>query len=298
MDDRALGLLNPVEDDWTFATPCISQHFLWEQWCSIDQLGPFGSSQDETSTVAIVNAPTGPSPHDSFVYRSDISSADLWSDNSPTTECTDPWGALIPITETSPSFLPSDPVAFEKSPPFHEDDCHQPWVATKQRRKRNRDTNSLPLRNSDRQSPSSEKDTTTLAEEKTQHTTIRPNRSVRGDNAYAGQPRNDEMKNVRKRNRIAANKFRAKQRDELLRLESSEQDLERIHRDLSTCVTDLTLEVYNLKMELLQHSGCNCALIQNYLVHESQRYVQALEEGVQRGATSWQPEQPGRTEQG
>jgi hypothetical protein len=106
------------------------------------------------------------------------------------------------------------------------------------------------------------------------------------------------MKSARERNRLAANKFRAKQRDDLLRLESSEQDLERIHRDLSTCVADLTLEIYNLKMELLQHSGCNCALIQNYLVHESQRYVQALEEGVQRGPTSWQPEQPGRTEQG
>ncbi|KAH7224435.1 hypothetical protein B0J15DRAFT_579497 [Fusarium solani] len=298
MDDRALGLLNPVEDDGTFATPYISQYLLWEQWCSVDQLGPYGSSQDETSTAAIVYTPTGPSPHDSFVYRSGISSTDLWSDNTPMTECTDPWGALIPITETSPSFLPSDPVTFEESPPFQDDDWHRPWIPTKQRRKRNRDTNSLPLRKSDRQSLSSDKDTTPLAKEKTQHTTIRPNRSARGDNTYAGQPRNDDMKNARERNRLAANKFRAKQRDDLLRLESSEQDLERIHRDLSTCVADLTLEIYNLKMELLQHSGCNCALIQNYLVHESQRYVQALEEGVQRGPTSWQPEQPGQTEQG
>ena len=172
MDDRALGLLNPVEDDRTFATPYISQYLLWEQWCSVDQLGPYGSSQDETSTAAIVYTPTGPSPHDSFVHRSDISSTDLWSDNSPMTECTDPWGALIPITETSPSFLPSDPVTFEESPPFQDDDWHRPWIPTKQRRKRNRDTNSLPLRKSDRQSLSSDKDTTPLAKKKIQHTTI------------------------------------------------------------------------------------------------------------------------------
>ncbi|KAH7237902.1 hypothetical protein B0J15DRAFT_406180 [Fusarium solani] len=54
-----------------------------------------------------------------------------------------------------------------------------------------------------------------------------------------------------------------------------------IHRDLSTCVADLTFEVYELKMQLLQHSGCNCTLIQNYLAHESQRYVQALVEESQ-----------------
>ncbi|KAH7243829.1 hypothetical protein B0J15DRAFT_403624, partial [Fusarium solani] len=57
--------------------------------------------------------------------------------------------------------------------------------------------------------------------------------------------------------------------EEQLRLESSNQDLERIHRDLSTCVADLTFEVYELKMQLLQHSGCNCNLIQNYLAYES-----------------------------
>ncbi|KAH7232425.1 hypothetical protein B0J15DRAFT_409227, partial [Fusarium solani] len=69
--------------------------------------------------------------------------------------------------------------------------------------------------------------------------------------------------------------------EEQLRLESSNQDLERIHRDLSTCVADLTFEVHKLKMQLLQHSGCNCTLIQNYLAYESQRYVQALAEKSQ-----------------
>jgi hypothetical protein len=58
---------------------------------------------------------------------------------------------------------------------------------------------------------------------------------------------------TQKRKLIAAKKLRVKQREEQLRLESSNQDLERIHRDLSTCVADLTFEVYELKMQLLQY---------------------------------------------
>jgi hypothetical protein len=93
------------------------------------------------------------------------------------------------------------------------------------------------------------------------------------------------MKRIRERNRIAANKFRFNQREEHQGLESSKQDLERINRDLSTCVADLTFEVYELKMQLLQQSGCNCTLMQNYLIHESGRYIQALEEKSRREAS-------------
>jgi hypothetical protein len=47
-------------------------------------------------------------------------------------------------------------------------------------------------------------------------------------------------------------------------------------------VADLTFEVYELKMQLLQQAECNCTLMQNYLVHESGRYIQALEGQPQR----------------
>jgi hypothetical protein len=43
--------------------------------------------------------------------------------------------------------------------------------------------------------------------------------------------------------------------------------------------------VYELKMQLLQQSECNCNLMQNYLVHESGRYIQALEGKSQRRAS-------------
>jgi hypothetical protein len=47
-------------------------------------------------------------------------------------------------------------------------------------------------------------------------------------------------------------------------------------------VADLRFEVHELKMQLLQQSECNCTFMQNYLVHESGRYIQALEGKSQR----------------
>ncbi|RBA09643.1 hypothetical protein FPRO05_14342 [Fusarium proliferatum] len=52
--------------------------------------------------------------------------------------------------------------------------------------------------------------------------------------------------------------------------------MEQINRELSTCATDLTLQVYNLKMKLLQHTDCDCALIQEYIASEAHRYIQDL----------------------
>ncbi|KAM6513976.1 hypothetical protein FALCPG4_015161 [Fusarium falciforme] len=95
----------------------------------------------------------------------------------------------------------------------------------------------------------------------------------------------DYTRKVQEKNRIASNKLRAKKREDERRLESEEEDMERINRDLSTCVTDLTLQVHDLKMKLLQHTDCDCALIQEYISNEAHRYIQDL-----RGER--QPHQP------
>ncbi|KAM5361340.1 hypothetical protein ACJZ2D_013179 [Fusarium nematophilum] len=294
MSDRAQCMLHPMEDDWAFSTSYISQPLPWQQWCPIDQLGPFGSSPDETSTTnSVFYPPNGPSPPNTFVYPGDTGSIDLWSDNSPMTEDTNQWSGLIPVQEILPSFFLSEPVVATESLPL-QDNCHQSPTPQKASGKQNSDTSSPPLRKSDRQRLLSNKSTKPPGKEETQYSTIRRNRGARGNSAYAVQQSGSEMKSVRERNRIAATKFRTKQRQGLQHLESIEQDLERIHRDLSASVTDLTLEVYNLKMELLQHSGCNCTLIQNYLVQESQRYVQVLQEATPRDATGSPPGQCGQ----
>ncbi|KAJ4317644.1 hypothetical protein N0V84_007243 [Fusarium piperis] len=83
---------------------------------------------------------------------------------------------------------------------------------------------------------------------------------------------------VQERNRVASNKFRIKKREDAKRLKADEEDMERINRDLSSCVADLTLEVYQLKIRLLQHTDCDCALIQSYISNEAQRYIQDLDD--------------------
>ncbi|KAJ0130527.1 Uncharacterized protein HZ326_26376 [Fusarium oxysporum f. sp. albedinis] len=87
---------------------------------------------------------------------------------------------------------------------------------------------------------------------------------------------NAYTRKVQERNRIASNKFRIRKQEDERKLKSAEKDMEQINRELSTCATDLTLQVYNLKMKLLQHTDCDCALIQEYIANEAHRYIQDL----------------------
>lgn len=90
-------------------------------------------------------------------------------------------------------------------------------------------------------------------------------------------------KRVQERNRVASNKFRTKKREDAKKLKTDEEDMERVNRDLSSCVADLTQEVYQLKMRLLQHTDCDCALIQNYIASEAQRYIWNLDDKHEHG---------------
>ncbi|KAH7178297.1 hypothetical protein DER46DRAFT_590865 [Fusarium sp. MPI-SDFR-AT-0072] len=92
-------------------------------------------------------------------------------------------------------------------------------------------------------------------------------------------------KKVQERNRIASSKFRIRKREDVEKLRADEQDMERANRDLSSCVSDLTMQVYELKMRLLQHTDCECHLIQDYIANEAHRYIQDLGEGKQNHAT-------------
>ncbi|KAH7111377.1 hypothetical protein EDB81DRAFT_671465 [Dactylonectria macrodidyma] len=262
-------------DDSIFGTSYTSQPLLWEQWWSIDQLVPLGLSEDRSSTANGVYPQTGPLL-DGFVYRCDTSSTDdHWNDTSPVTDYTEPWSGPGPVTKhTAPSSNSEDMVS-EELPPV-QGYWHPPSTPKKPSRKRKRDSDELPPRNSARRSSSGDEGINPQKEEKVKHSNIRRKSIASGNGAHSAQQRDSHINVIQERKRIASNKLRVKKSEALLRLKSNEQDKERIHRDLSTCVADLTLEVYELKMQLLQQSGCNCALIQNYLVHESHQYVQAL----------------------
>lgn len=79
------------------------------------------------------------------------------------------------------------------------------------------------------------------------------------------------------RNRIAADKFRVRKRENIERLQSEEQNVEKHNITLSDCVDKLITEIHQLKMQLLQHSDCNCTLIQDYIRNDAQRYIQSME---------------------
>jgi len=88
-------------------------------------------------------------------------------------------------------------------------------------------------------------------------------------------------KRVQERNRIAADKCRMRKKEELARLQFDEQATEQRHKELSSCMNDLNEEILYLKMQLLQHTSCNCTLIQHYIKNEAQHYIQAMELGSQ-----------------
>ncbi|KAF4986144.1 hypothetical protein FGRMN_10968 [Fusarium graminum] len=95
----------------------------------------------------------------------------------------------------------------------------------------------------------------------------------------------DHSKRVQERNRVASNKFRVKKREDAKRLRTDEMEVERANQDLSATVSDLTMQVYELKMRLLQHTDCGCHLIQNYISNEAQRYIQDLGTDKEQQAT-------------
>jgi len=88
----------------------------------------------------------------------------------------------------------------------------------------------------------------------------------------------DTQAKIKKResNRRAAIKVRSKKRILEENLETTEKGMEKTNRELTAQVKGLTDEIHNLKMQLLQHVGCDCVLIQEYIHGEANRYIQDI----------------------
>ncbi|KAF5024707.1 hypothetical protein F66182_3221 [Fusarium sp. NRRL 66182] len=89
-------------------------------------------------------------------------------------------------------------------------------------------------------------------------------------------PRDPRRRRILERNRIAATKCRLRKRDEASALASQEQAIEDQNRYLSSSFDSLTAEIYHLKTQLLQHTDCNCVLIQKYIANEAKKTVDGL----------------------
>ncbi|KAK2593229.1 hypothetical protein QQS21_009069 [Conoideocrella luteorostrata] len=80
------------------------------------------------------------------------------------------------------------------------------------------------------------------------------------------------------RNRIASTKFRERKRNEIAQLESEEYSIEDVNRQLRRVLESLTSEILSLKMQILEHTDCNCKLIQAYINKEAVNFVQSLQD--------------------
>ncbi|KAI8417363.1 hypothetical protein FOFC_03676 [Fusarium oxysporum] len=180
----------------------------------------------------------------------------------------------------SQSFRGGSPV----SPCSPEDRCSS-TASHRELRKRKRNTTEWPAaKSSGRRSSKME---TKSKSEETGKTSKTHRKSQKTESALITPSPEEETDGytcrVKERNRVASSKLRAKRRENAKKLQSEAEDMERINRHLSSCVADLTLEVYNLKMRLLQHTDCDCSLIQKYIANEAHRYISDL----RRSATTF-----------
>ncbi|KIL83633.1 hypothetical protein FAVG1_13154 [Fusarium avenaceum] len=88
---------------------------------------------------------------------------------------------------------------------------------------------------------------------------------------------NRAHKRMQAKNRTAATNSRYRKREEMEKMHSNKQDLEKINLNLTSCLKDLVIEAQQLKMNLLQHTNCECTLIQKYIQNEAQRFIKRRE---------------------
>ncbi|SPJ79789.1 uncharacterized protein FTOL_08180 [Fusarium torulosum] len=81
---------------------------------------------------------------------------------------------------------------------------------------------------------------------------------------------------IRERNRQAAIRFRRRQREGVARLKYHEQAVEQRHGELSDYVNSLNKEILCLKMQVLQHTNCNCIPVHHYVEQKAQQYLHSM----------------------
>ena len=98
-----------------------------------------------------------------------------------------------------------------------------------------------------------------------------------------GDPMED-LAAMAERNCAAAERYRRRKRDTAALLASSAKDLDQRHCQLSATAAALKETICLLKAKLLEHTDCNCALIQRYVAHEAKRLVDSI---TGMGAEVW-----------
>ncbi|OBR03212.1 BZIP transcription factor [Colletotrichum higginsianum IMI 349063] len=91
----------------------------------------------------------------------------------------------------------------------------------------------------------------------------------------AGAGANDKKNRIRARNREAAYKCRKKKQKGIAELQTQEAMIENVNRTLNSEAAMLRSEILMLKNMVLQHGGCGCSFIEEYISGAAQNLVQS-----------------------
>ncbi|EWZ79077.1 hypothetical protein FOWG_16727 [Fusarium oxysporum f. sp. lycopersici MN25] len=81
---------------------------------------------------------------------------------------------------------------------------------------------------------------------------------------------------IRENNRKAADKHRNRKRREVEGLVARQKTLEAQNNYLYASYNSLRVETVNIKWQLLQHTDCDCVMIQQYIENEAKRCLHSL----------------------
>lgn len=246
-----------IGDNLTVYGAAVPSHPQWEPSASMNPPAFLGAFQDEVDITTLSRQAY--LPQDQFLFYGGSSSEDRWVDTYSTVknQVLSP-ERLVTVADEPPSTLTPSLQLSQEPPkkPGRKRKTQLSERATPKSARRNarRDINTDNQRRKG-----------ILADEN-------------GINISSGTTNHKHAKHkqAQERNRIAANKCQLRKKDDLAKLQSDDQAMEERHRTLSRSVDDLKEEVLYLKMQLLQHTSCNCTLIHHYIEKEAQHYTDAL----------------------
>ncbi|KAJ9412985.1 hypothetical protein QL093DRAFT_2525375 [Fusarium oxysporum] len=261
-----------MENNSPLGAAYVHQPHTLEAWWSANHSIPLDTPANGSSMTNCVYMHANPL-YESSVYNYDAKSMILWNSINPMLDSTYSWSGFDFTTEyASPLSIPTHIVTEELSAP--QVHSYLPLAAEYPNPQQNHDPEDLSICKPARRRYFIHENHNPGPKNKRQSTPCRTRSGSSG--SHSTEQSSNRVKKVQEKNRIRASQSRIQQREEVSSLISRTQELARIRRELSTCVADLSLEVSELKMQILQQSGCNCPLMQNYLAHTSQQYVEAM----------------------
>ncbi|KAH7151956.1 hypothetical protein B0J13DRAFT_252523 [Dactylonectria estremocensis] len=309
MDKGAFHQFNALTGEPTLDPFNVPPDLPWDQWWSIDQSVLIGSLQDRggitpasTQTNFLPNRyacgydtnslgdSTWPSPNTEYTPMTSVAEQTVFQESTASVNRLE-----LPVTEKEPGLERQKRDSDEhptrnitKRGSVQNDEIKAQLPRDSEHSKGHRDSggssgsskhnsksdNKCDINNTNKDKNSNK---STSKDEASKNDDKSNNRDCATSLNSGGGCRHNER--IQQRNKIASSKFRAKKKGDELKLKSEVEEMERINRDLSSRVANLTHDVYLLKMQVLQHADdCNCSMIQEYIKHEAHRYAMAINE--------------------